>query len=161
MGRPRLKKIRRKNVGRNKQLPLPDAVVRAISLQNHLALETMRSGHGASLHATFLFRAVYLTYLLRDTIEPNCEIEVFQEAESALCQCSHRAEASGSYELADADFDALRLVLTLHDWQLQSAPSHLYESACASLLGYLINDGQSVIPASNDEVSTPCIDPAN
>ncbi|MBB2928211.1 hypothetical protein [Paraburkholderia silvatlantica] len=151
MGRPKFRKTGCKHVTRNKLLPLAASMVRATSLQNHLALEALRSRYGASLHVTLLFRTVYLTYLLRDTIDQGCDLDVFQDAESALYQCSLRADEDGSWQLAEADIDALKIVLTVHDWQLQLAPAHVYESACAHLLEYLINGEKTVIPASSGD----------
>lgn len=151
MGRPKFRKTGCKHVTRNTLLPLAASMVRATSLQNHLALEALRSRYGASLHVTLLFRTVYLTYLLRDTIEQGCELDVFQDAESALYQCSLRADEDGSWQLAEADIDALKIVLTVHDWQLQLVPAHVYESACAHLLDYLISGEKTVIPASSGD----------
>lgn len=148
MGRSKFKKTGCKDVTANKLLPLSAATIRETSLQNHLALEALRSRYGSSLHATFLFRAVYLTWLLRDAIEPGCEVEVFQEAESVLYRCSLRAEEGRSCQLDDVDIDALKIVLTLHDLQLQSVSARVYEAACARLLEYLTQGGQCVIPAS-------------
>ncbi|WP_321915612.1 MULTISPECIES: hypothetical protein [unclassified Paraburkholderia] len=136
---------------RNKLLPLAASMVRTTSLQNHLALEALRSRYGASLHVTLLFRTLYLTYLLHDTIEQGCEPDVFQNAESALYRCSLRAGEDGSWQLAAADIDALKIVLTVHDWQLQLVPAHVYESACAYLRDYLISGEQTVIPASSSD----------
>ncbi|MBN3855097.1 hypothetical protein G3N59_17085 [Paraburkholderia sp. Ac-20340] len=132
---------------RGKFLPLPAPIVRATSLQNHLALEALRSRHGASLHATFLFRAVYLTYLLCDANDQHKKTDTFQEAEAALGQCSHRAQAGGSWQLPESDIDVFHCVLTLHDKQLQSVPAHLYEAACEQLLNYVVNGGEPVIQA--------------
>ncbi|WP_321938319.1 hypothetical protein [Paraburkholderia sp. J8-2] len=148
MGRQKFRKTGCKHVPNNKLLSLASSMVRATSLQNHLALEAQRSRYGASFHVTLLFRTVYLSYLLRDTIEQGCDLDVFQDAESALYHCSLRAEEDGSWLLAEADIDALKIVLTVHDWQLQLVPAHVYESACAHLLDYLISGETTVIPGA-------------
>ena len=153
MGRPKFRKTGCKPVTRNKLLPLAASLVRATSLQNHLALEALRSRYGASLHVTLLFRTVYLTYLMRDAIEQGCELDVFQDAESALYQCSLRADEDGSWQLAEADIGALKVVLTVNDWQLQLVPAHVYESACEHLLDYLMSGETTVIPASSGDAT--------
>ncbi|SDB82081.1 hypothetical protein [Paraburkholderia lycopersici] len=145
MGHSKARKAGRKGASRSKLLPLPASMVQAISLQNHLALEALRSRLGESLHVTFLLRAVYLTYLLCDVSESRWEIPVLHEAEAALCRCNQR-------ELADSEIDALKIVLTLHDGQLQSVSVHLYETACAHLLNYLVKGGEPIIPASTGDV---------
>lgn len=147
MGHSRSRKNSRQGVTRSKLLPLSGAMVQATSLQNHLALEALRSRHGASLHVTFLFRAVYLTYLMSDVSDQSSEIDVFQEAEAALCRCSSRAEDQGAWHLNDVEIEALKTVLSLHDWQLQTVPAHRYESSCAHLLNFVMDGDRSVIPA--------------
>jgi hypothetical protein len=131
-------------------------MVRATSLQNHLALEALRSQYGESLHVTFLFRAVYLTYLLRDVIDECCETDVFREAEAALYQCSCRGEAGGPWQLADTETDALKIVLALHDAQLQAVPAHTYALACERLLNYLTKRDQPLIPAAAGDAGEAC-----
>jgi hypothetical protein len=151
MGHLKARKAGRKRVSLSKLLPLPESIAQTISLQNHLALEALCSRHGASLHVTFLFRAVYLTYLLCDTSGPRREVNILRDAEAVLCRCSNRAEEGGLWQLANSEVDALKAVLTLHDGQLQSTPAHHYEAACAHLLNYLVKGGQPVIPASASE----------
>lgn len=135
---------------RRKLIPLPASMVQAISLQNHLALVALRSEHGDSLHVTFLLRAAYLAYILRDSCDFNCEIGVFESAEVALCGCSRRAEKDGLWELTDSEIDVLKIVLTLHDEQLQSIPIHRYETACADLLGYLMKSDKRAFFGATD-----------
>ncbi|WP_429322817.1 hypothetical protein [Paraburkholderia sp. GAS448] len=50
-------------------LPLPATEVRALSLENHLALAAMRSGHGTISLAMHLLRVLYLAWFLRDATE--------------------------------------------------------------------------------------------
>lgn len=48
-------------------LPLSAAVVQRKSLQHHLALAALKSGHGNLDFVGRLFRAIYLAYFVQDT----------------------------------------------------------------------------------------------
>jgi hypothetical protein len=127
-------------------------MVQTISLQNHLALEALCSQRGDSLHVTFLFRALYLAYILRDAGDLHCDMDTLRSAEVALYGWSRRAEEGGSWALVDPEIDALKIVLTVHDSQLQSIHVHRYETACTHLLNYLVKGGQQLILGSNGNV---------
>lgn len=71
-------KIGRKPLTKDKLLPLVAAKVRAISLENHLALATLRSGKGGSQQMLCLLKIVYLAYFLREVGPQGREIEMFR-----------------------------------------------------------------------------------
>lgn len=54
----------RKSLTKDLLLPLPIARVRALSLENHLALAAMRSGYGSVDVMSNLIRVVYLAYFI-------------------------------------------------------------------------------------------------
>ncbi|WP_198364010.1 hypothetical protein [Burkholderia ubonensis] len=60
-------------------LPLPVSKVRALSLENHLALAAMRSGSGNVDQMSCLLKVVYLAWFLLD--DPATErAQVFRDA---------------------------------------------------------------------------------
>ncbi|PLZ02466.1 hypothetical protein CY652_10085 [Burkholderia sp. WAC0059] len=136
-------------------LPLPAAVAQTASLQNHLALETLRHGYGASTQVSFLFRAVFLTYLLRDRVKDCCGIETFRNAEAALYRCTRRAADDGVWLLPEADIHDLMLILAVHDRQLASVPTHAHDAARATVLRYATGNEPSPIPQADANIPAP------
>ncbi|CAB5305257.1 hypothetical protein IST455A_05835 [Burkholderia multivorans] len=143
-------KISRRSPTRTMLLPLPAATVRATALQNHLALEVLRCGQGTSIHLTYLFRAVLLTYLLRDKIKECCDLEVFQSAEAALLRCSLRANRGEPRQLSESDIEPIQIILALHDRQLARVPRHVHSAACQRVLQFANGNTLSLIPQAED-----------
>lgn len=126
-------------------LPLPVSRVRALSLENHLALAAMRSGHGNLDVAMTLLRILYLTWFMRDTAGGEGNPDVFRDAEAAVTRSRIRADQHEGWTLEDTDHDLFAEILALHDQQLASMPSHRYTAAWDSLNRFLRNDDESPI----------------
>lgn len=90
--------------------PLPAAMIRTTSLQNHLALEALRRGQvkGKSLHMIYLFRVLFLAYLLHDRVKECCSLDVFQSAEAALLRCGQHTEEGTPWQPSENDIEALQ-----------------------------------------------------
>ncbi|CAE6845410.1 hypothetical protein R75461_07227 [Paraburkholderia nemoris] len=135
----------RKPLTRAMLLPLPVSQVRALSLENHLTLAAMRSGHGSTEVAMNLLRVLYLSYFMRDAADDERDLEVFREAEAALARCRIRANRHLGWTLPEEDQRVLEQILALHDGQLASLPSHRYTGAWERLQRFLRSDDWSPI----------------
>ena len=124
-------------------LPLSAGKVRALSLENHLALAAMRSGHDTISLAMHLLRILYLAWFLRDATEGERYVDLFCEAETALARSRAWAEQGQGWSLSDADHEVLADILALHDLQLASVPSHCYVAATVRLQRFLRSDDLS------------------
>ncbi|MFL9999091.1 hypothetical protein PQR34_47770 [Paraburkholderia sediminicola] len=132
-------------------LPLPVAKVRALSLENHLALAAIRGGHGSEGAAMNLLRVVYLAWFIRDAAEGDRYAGVFREAETTLARSRARAQQGQGWTLPEGDHEVLADILALHDQQLASAPSHRYTAAWERLDRFLRNDDLvSPLPGAPD-----------
>ncbi|WP_234480938.1 C-type lectin-like domain-containing protein [Paraburkholderia nemoris] len=127
-------------------LPLPAVRVRALSLENHLALAAIRTGHGSEEVAMRLLRILYLSWFMRDTADHDRDIDVFREAEAALTRSRIGANRHLGWVLSDDDHRVLAHILALHDEQLASLPSHRYTEAWEGLQRFLRGDDWSPIP---------------
>lgn len=144
-------KSARRPLTRAMLLPLPASMVRTTSLQNHLALEALRCGQGNSMHVSFLFRVLYPTYLLRDTVSECCAIEVLREAEAALHRCTAHAASCKEWRLPQPDISTLQVVLTVHDRQLACVPAHIHKNACEQVLQFARSDRVSLLPTAGTD----------
>ncbi|WP_080424629.1 hypothetical protein [Burkholderia ubonensis] len=70
------KQLSRRPRNKAELLPLSAGLVRNISLENHLALATMRAGHGTSETMIALLRVLYLTFFIVERID-QCRIAPF------------------------------------------------------------------------------------
>jgi len=101
-----------------------------MSLENHLALEALRSGHGNVEQIFYLLRVVYLSYFLRDKgAQSGGMIEMFRAAEVALERSVTRAENKQGWSLPGDDQARLQGILALHDRQLSTVPLHRFTAA--------------------------------
>lgn len=73
----------RSGLTREMLLPLPTEKVRALSLENHLALATVRGGRGDLDQVSCLVRVVYLAFYLRDATSAGADFDLFRRAEAA------------------------------------------------------------------------------
>ncbi len=110
-------------------LPLPTAKVRALSLENHLALSTVRSGRGDFDQICCLIRVVYLAYFMRGVTMAGADLEAYRPAEAALNACIKRIEEDQPCVLLDHEQAVVEHVLVLHDAQLAAVPKFRYLEA--------------------------------
>ncbi len=139
---------RRKPLSKDMLLPLPTAKVRAMSLENHLALAILCRGQGNVEQIFYLLRVVYLTYFLRDTADQEGGIDMFRAAEEVLERSVTRAEQGREWSLCDDGCALLQQLLALHDRQLAAAPVHRFQSAMERLQRFASSDAPSPIGAA-------------
>lgn len=92
--------------------------IRALSLENHLALAAMRFGHGNQDHLSRLARTVHLAFFLQNMMRPNEDIEPYRRAEAALNACAARVERGARCLLLDRELMLIDYILAVHDEQL-------------------------------------------
>ncbi|KVC77765.1 hypothetical protein [Burkholderia ubonensis] len=129
-------------------LPLSTAKVRSLSLENHLALATVRTGRGDFDQVCRLLRVVYLAYLMRSETAAGVDVEPYRRAEAALDACIERIEHDQACLLLDQEQTAVERVLVLHDEQLAAVPKFRYLEACDRLRRFVAGRRRSPIPAA-------------
>ncbi|WP_436967831.1 hypothetical protein [Burkholderia multivorans] len=103
-------------------LPQATAKVRALSLENHLALATIRAGRGDFDQICCLIRGVYLAYFMRGETAAGDDVHPYRQAEAALDACIKRIEQNQRCLLLDHEQVVADRVLVLHDDQLAAVP---------------------------------------
>jgi hypothetical protein len=135
----------RRGETRHLLMPLPPDKVRALSLQHHLALETVTAGSGSLDQVGCLVRAVYLAFFLRDTTSDDATVTPFRRAEHALHACVARVDNGACCRLVDHEPETVARILLIHDRQLATVTGHLYLAAAARLRHHLATGRRSPI----------------
>jgi hypothetical protein len=120
---------RRKPRTRQQLLPLSSSVVRALSLEHHMALSAVRGGHGFVNIVAILFRSINLAYLMDSAASKGGDAELFRDAERAVNCCVSRIEAGNACSLTSDESAAIERALALYDEQLASYPAYHYADA--------------------------------
>ncbi|WP_175769874.1 hypothetical protein [Burkholderia cenocepacia] len=127
-------------------LPLSSDKVRSLSLENHLALATVRAGRGEFDQICCLIRVVYLAYFMRGETAAGTDIEPYRRAEAALDVCIKRGEHDQPCLLLDHEQIVVERVLVLHDEQLAAVPKFRYLEAWDQLQRFVTGGTRSPIP---------------
>ncbi|KVU11841.1 hypothetical protein WK62_04090 [Burkholderia ubonensis] len=129
-------------------MPLPTEKVQALSLENHLALATVRGGRGDLEQLSCLIRVVYLAFYLRDVASAGPEFESYRRAEAALNACITRVEHGERCLLLAYELATVERILVIHDEQLAAIPWHRYLTAWERLQRYIVAGKRSPIAAA-------------
>ncbi|WP_232445460.1 hypothetical protein [Burkholderia ubonensis] len=132
-------------------MPLPTEKVRSLSLENHLALMTVRAGRGDLDQISCLVRVVYLAFYLRDTTSADADPEPYRRAEVALNSCVRRVDRGERCLLLDQEVAAVERVLRVHDEQIAVVTWHRYLAAWELLRHYIETGKCSPIAAVTDD----------
>lgn len=127
-------------------LPLSTEKIRALSLENHLALSVVRAGAGDFEQMSCLLRAVYLAYFMRNETTAGMDPDVYRHAEAVMDRCIARVERGETWTLESDEVASLERVLVLHDEQLAAVPLHRYQSAWERLQRFITSGQRSPIP---------------
>ncbi|WP_241239180.1 hypothetical protein [Burkholderia stagnalis] len=130
-------------------LPLPAALVRDISLKNHLALATMRAGHGTPETMIALLRVLYLTYFIVEPTVADEDIELFLQAEAALQQSIEVAGQGREWRLSDDALALIERLLVRADAIVGSVPKCRYLEAWDRLSRFASSAALSPLPGSS------------
>ncbi|WGS47158.1 hypothetical protein LFL97_34125 [Burkholderia sp. JSH-S8] len=128
-------------------LPLPTDIMRSLSLENHLALATVRAGRGGLDHLCCLLRIVYLAFYMRGETTIEADLDPYRQAETALDECIARVERGVPCLLLGREQTAVERVLVLHDEQLAAMPKFRYLDAWEQLESFIVSGRRSPIPA--------------
>jgi hypothetical protein len=129
-------------------LPLPASVVRSISLENHLALATMRSGHGTRVTTVALLRVLYMTFYMVEKHCAEADLMLFLEVEAALDESMRAADAGGGWKIATERLPALEQVLQRSDEVVSGVPKYRYVEAWDRLNRFVGSEQHSPLPGS-------------
>ncbi|WP_244137139.1 hypothetical protein [Burkholderia pyrrocinia] len=129
-------------------MPLPTAHVRAISLENHLALAAIRSGHGTSEAMVALLRVLYLGYFIVAPDVSDADLALFLEAESVLEQSVEAAGDGQGWRITKDALAAIEQLLLRVDAIVGSVPKYHYLEARNKLGRFAASADRSPIPGS-------------
>jgi hypothetical protein len=131
-------------------LTLSTDKVKALTLEYHLALSTVRAGRGESGQIINLLRVVYLAFYLLDETASGADLALYRRAEAALGACIERAERGEKWLLLDHERAAAEQILVVHDEQLAAVPKHRYLAAWDRLQRFITGTGRSPIPVAEE-----------
>ncbi|MBN3808530.1 hypothetical protein G3N97_05365 [Paraburkholderia sp. Ac-20347] len=126
--------------------------MRSISLENHLALATMRSGNGTPDTMVSLLRVLYMTYFLCGMDCPEQDFALFLEAELALDEIIRAATMGLDWQLRAGRIPLVERVLRRADELIASVPKYRYVDAWKQLESFTRSDRASVLPGSQLKV---------
>ncbi|WP_423391464.1 hypothetical protein [Burkholderia sp. LMG 21824] len=144
----------RKVLTKTMLLPLSATVAQRKSLEHHLALTALKSGHGNLDVVGRLFRAIYVAYFVQDMTSRASVLSDFRAAEAALLQCAVRGKREDIWLLPDDGYSAIETILLLHDQQLASVPTHTIASAQERIAQFLATEALSPFPSSGTTSQT-------
>ncbi|WP_423383699.1 hypothetical protein [Burkholderia sp. LMG 32019] len=127
-------------------LPLSTTKVRSLSLENHLALATVRAGRGDFDQICCLLRVVYLAYFMRNETAAGEDLEPYRRAEAALDACIKRIEQDQPCLLLEQEQTVVERVLVLHDEQLAAVSKFRYLESWDRLQRFVTGGKSSPIP---------------
>ncbi|AWV05525.1 hypothetical protein DM992_40230 (plasmid) [Burkholderia sp. JP2-270] len=127
---------------------MPDTSRCSLSLENHLALATVRAGRGDFDQICCLLRVVYLAYFMRNETAAGEDLEPYHRAEAALDACIKRIEQDQPCLLLEQEQTVVERVLVLHDEQLAVVPKFRYLESWDRLQRFVKGGKSSPIPVS-------------
>ncbi|NRE35583.1 hypothetical protein E5U26_34725 [Burkholderia pseudomallei] len=132
-------------------LPLSTEKVKSLSLENHLALATVRAGRGNLDQLCCLLRVVYLAFYMRGETGGSKDLEQYRLAETALDACIARVECGEPCLLLDQEQMAVERILVRHDEQLAAVPKFRYLDAWDQRQRFIVSKHRSPIPTRATE----------
>ena len=103
-------------------LPLPRDVADGLSLQVHLALDTLRRGRGSADAAQTVTQAMLLAAFIVEAGYGKLTPEALRAADAVSAACFERGRACGEWMLDRAGYEIFAAIATTYDQQLQKAP---------------------------------------
>src|SRR5260370_31636810 len=137
--KPKKRKVARKSppLTRAMLLPMSAALVRKVSLQNHMALVALRQGRGNIDLAGELLKTVFVAFYLADPDHLATHAGHFPQAETAIKALIKDAVRDGGWRLEEDQCEGIEAILGLHDAQLSSLSVHRIEGAKQRLMRVL------------------------
>lgn len=129
-------------------LPLPEALASGISLENHMALAAMRTGHGTSDTMLALLRILYMTFYVLAKDRTEADLALLLEVEAVLSASIHAAAAGREWQLPAERLPEIGRVLLRCDEALASLPRYRYVEAWEKLKTFVDSSRPSPLPGS-------------
>lgn len=129
-------------------LPLPFALVRSISLENHMSLAAMRSGHGTPDTMCALLRILYMLFYMLDGDDCGADLPLFLEAEAALDMSIHAAASGREWQLAENSVPVIEAMLMRFDEVVAGVPAFRYQESWEKMADFAKSAMQSPLPGS-------------
>ncbi|WP_325090303.1 hypothetical protein [Burkholderia contaminans] len=129
-------------------LPLPFAVVRSISLENHMSLAAMRSGHGTHDTMCALLRILYMLFYMLEGNGCDADLPRFLEVEAALDRSIHAAASGQDWQLDKESIPAIESMLLRFDEVVASVPAFRYQESWEKMAVFAKSASQSPLPGS-------------
>jgi len=126
-------------------LPLTAAVARKKSLEHHLTLASLQSGHGTPDALSTVFQTIYLAYFVHEAVVGRRDLDQFRTAEAAVVDCAVAGKRTGIFEISAEGRTAVEHLLLMHDEQLTSVPAHVIASAHVRLAQFVADNKLSPI----------------
>ncbi|WP_244111636.1 hypothetical protein [Burkholderia cepacia] len=136
-------------------------IIRTLSLEGHVALSVLRSGHGDAVQIGRLAQIVYLSYFMRDVTAEGSDSEQFRVAEIVVDECVTRALNGERWALNDEDLAAVERILLLYDAQLAAIPTYRFADAWRQFQRVVIKHYETPIEGSRVDASAIGVDAAN
>ncbi|WP_414451836.1 hypothetical protein AB4851_24835 [Burkholderia sp. 22PA0099] len=133
------------HLSREMLLPLAADVARKKSLEQHLALATLRSGAGNAATVSRLLHATYVALFLHEATVGRRDLNDFRAAEAALCASAAAGKNDVIFRICDAGCNAIERVLAVYDRHLSSTPRHFIIAAQDRLARFLATEKLSPI----------------
>ncbi|WP_232454616.1 hypothetical protein [Burkholderia ubonensis] len=130
-------------------LPLPAGVARKISLENHLALATIRTGHGTPDAMIALLRVLYMTYFMLEKDVSDADLESFRDVETALDESIRAADGGGDWRVRGERLPAIERMLLQFDHLIARVQRYRYADAWARMENFARSPEESPLPGSS------------
>jgi hypothetical protein len=127
-------------------LPLSATLVRKVSLQNHLALVTLRQGQRNSDLANELLKTIFIASYLAEPDHLATYSGHFVRAAAAIKALIKDATLNRGWRLGQNQCEGIEAILALHDAQLTSLPVHRIEGAKQRLMRVLAKERFLALP---------------
>lgn len=127
------------------QLPLPRATADALSLRYHIALEAMRTGNGYPAAVHTLTAMMLLTQFLAGAGYGRISSEARIESERSITDAFNTGNEQGEWMFDDVGYAHFAAIVSVHDFQLYSAP-----------MSAIIAAGERLDRLKLDELSCAC-----
>ncbi|MBB5460514.1 hypothetical protein [Paraburkholderia sp. Cpub6] len=124
------------------------AFLRDLSLEGHLALAVLRSGHGTAETMVSLLQMLYLTYFMLGTACPEADVALFREAETVLDSSISAAAQGHGWQVSTEQTVTVGLVASRYDEVLGSVPKYRYIESCDRLCRFFHSAATSPLPDS-------------
>lgn len=136
-------------------LPLPANVVREFSLENHLALVSIKGGSGTEDTMIALLRLLYLTWFMVERSLREGDSALFVEAEEALQASIAAARKGAGWSLCDRRVVIVEHLLLRFDQVIDEVPKFRYLEAVERTRRFVASTQLSPLPDTR-LIATSC-----